>query len=105
MLITPEGFSPRSADDDPPDAGYWFVVNSGKLLVTRGEAPCLPPSDLLPVMPAAAGADSCAIHYFGDYDGRPCRVMVVNDIATFAAADADNFEWRGLRSLFGILPD
>ena len=100
MLITPEGFSPRLDDDALRATGYWFVVHGGKLLVTRGDAPRLPGADTPPV----AGGAAAAIHYFGDYDGQPCRVLVLESAEAVGDSSAD-FEWRGLRSLFGVLPD
>ncbi|MEO8134009.1 MAG: NAD(+) diphosphatase [Betaproteobacteria bacterium] len=101
MLITPEGFLLRLDYDNAPDSGYWFVVHGGRLLVTRGESPRLPAHDSPPVVSAGAHA----VHHFGDYDGRPCRVMVIADIDAFNGIHDEHFEWRGLRSLFGVLPD
>ena len=102
MLITPAGFSPRVDDDAKRAAdGYWFVVHGGRLLVTRGESPRLPASDA----PAVALTDDHPTHYFGDYEGRPCRVRVVSDIEVLTGVSDEQFEWRGLRSLYGVLPD
>lgn len=100
MLITPEGFSPRLDDEALRDTGYWFVVHGGKLLVTRGDAPRLPAADA----PAVANVDAAAVHYFGDYAGQPCRVIVIEAPDEMDQPPAD-FEWRGLRSLFGVLSD
>ena len=99
MLITPEGFLPRLDGDATRDDGYWFVVHGGKLLVTRGDSPHLPGAGAPPLAAAAEHA-----HYFGDYAGQPCRVIMVDAIESIAAPEAE-FEWRGLRSLFGVLPD
>ncbi len=100
MLITPEGFSPRFDDAALRDTGYWFVVHGGKLLVTRGDAPRLPGAHAPPV----ANVEPAAVHYFGDYAGQPCRVLVLESLDAFSDP-ATEFEWRGLRSLFGVLPD
>jgi NAD+ diphosphatase len=100
MLITPEGFSPRLDDEGFLDSGYWFVVHRGKLLVTRGDSPRLPAS----VAPPVAGMDPATAHCFGDYAGRPCRMIVVETIEQ-PESPGEEFEWRGLRSLFGVLPD
>lgn len=100
MLITPEGFLPRIEDGEMHNTGYWFVVHGGKLLVTRGDSPRLPASDSPPV----AGIDAAAIHYFGDYAGQPCRLIVVETVEQFGDPGGE-FEWRGLRSLFGVMPD
>jgi NAD+ diphosphatase len=100
MLITPEGFLPRLGDEEACNTGYWFVVHGGKLLVTRGDLPRLPASDSPPV----AGIDAAAVHYFGDYAGQPCRVIVVETVEQFGDPGGE-FEWRGLRSLFGVMPD
>ena len=100
MLTTPEGFQPRFDSPEGADSGYCFVVHAGKLLVTRGGLPALPLSDahvLASVAPSAT-------HYFGDYSGRPCRVIVVDVPGPFDEQDHE-FEWKGLRSLFGVLPD
>ena len=103
MLITPEGFLPRL---DTPDAregdraGFTFIVHAGKLLVKRGETPSLPSAD----DPGLAGVAPCASHYFGDYDGKPCRVVVSDDAGPFGDQHP-GFEWKGLRTLFGVLPD
>ncbi len=99
MLITPDGFVPRIDDDDSREGGYWFIVHGGKVLVRCGEPPQLPAADTLPLAPSAAQA----IHCFGHFEGRPCRVMVLHDSAL--ADGTDDFEWRGLRSLYGVLPD
>lgn len=101
MLITPEGFTPRIDDADTRDSGYWFIVHGGKLLIRRGDVPQLPPPDAPPVL----AARSHAIHYFGDYDGRPCRVLVIEPAESASEPETGEFEWRGLRSLFGVLPD
>ena len=100
MLITPEGFLPRLERVDMHDSGYWFVVHKGNLLVTGGDLPRLPASDSPPV----SALDPTAVHYFGDYAGQPCRVILVETIEQFADHGGE-FEWRGLRSLFGVLPD
>ena len=73
MLTTPEGFQPRFDLPEGANSGYCFVVHAGKLLVTRGHPPALPQSDA----PVLASVESSATHYFGDYSGRPCRVIVV----------------------------
>src|SRR5512144_2337020 len=95
MLVTPSGFLPRLDDDERPD-GYWFVVRDGKLLVTRGERPGLPAN--------APGWPKATVHCFGEYGGLPCRVVLPPPDAE-GDADTGEFEWRGLRSLFGTLPD
>jgi len=100
MLITPEGFLTRLEGGELPDDGYWFVVHAGKLLVTRGETPRLPDAGAPPI--AANGAE--AAHYFGDFGGRPCRVLIVDQGEPYGA-DGEPYEWRGLRSLFGVMPD
>jgi NAD+ diphosphatase len=99
MLVTPSGFMPRLDDDDEQRDGYWFVVQQGKLLVLRGDAPRLPPARTLPLTDAGS-----ATQYFGDYDGLPCRVLMLEP-GTLPDDPASDYEWRGLRSLFGILPD
>ena len=100
MLITPEGFLPRLDEEQTRNTGYWFVVHGGKLLVTRGDTPCLPAADSTPVTGISAGA----AHYFGDYAGQPCRVIAVDTTEPFEDPGSA-FEWRGLRTLFGVLPD
>ena len=99
MLVTPSGFTPRLDDDDEQRDGYWFVVQQGKLLVMRGDTPRLPAAGSLP-LPDHGGAIQC----FGEFDGLPCRVLVL-DPDTLPDDPASDYEWRGLRSLFGILPD
>jgi NAD+ diphosphatase len=100
MLTTPEGFRAQLDSEEMRNTGYWFMVHRGKLLVTRGDSPRLPASDSPPV----AGIDAAAAHYFGDYAGQPCRVIVVEPVGQFGDPGSA-FEWRGLRSLFGVLPD
>lgn len=100
MLTTPEGFLARLDSEEMRSTGYWFMVHRGKLLVTRGDSPRLPASDSPPV----AGIDAAAAHYFGDYAGQPCRVIAVEPVGQFGDPGSE-FEWRGLRSLFGVLPD
>lgn len=102
MLITPEGFLPRVDDAETSDTGHWFVVQGGKLLVTRGDSPQLPTLDSPSL--ARIRIDPAAAHCFGDYAGQPCRVIVVESGEHFAD-QAGEFEWRGLRSLFGVMPD
>lgn len=99
MLVTPSGFMPRLEDDEASGNGYWFVVQQGKLLVVRGETPRLPMNSPAPVGDAAG-----AVQYFGDYDGLPCRVLLLEPDTLPERPDGD-YEWRGLRSLFGVLPD
>jgi len=99
MLTTPGGFVPRLDDEsNERDDGYWFVVGNGKLLVTRGDRPALP------MTAPSAGADASVVHCFGDYAGLPCRVMLLPEGAV-ASMESAEVEWRGLRSLFGVLPD
>jgi NAD+ diphosphatase len=99
MLTTPSGFVSRLDDGQPArDDGYWFVVGDGKLLVTRGERPSLP------VRAPAAPEQALVVHCFGEFDGMPCRVMLLPPDAVPSATGTD-LEWRGLRSLFGVLPD
>jgi len=100
MVVTPRGFEPRLDDgDDQSGDAYWFVVQQGKLLVMRGgETPYLP-NAALPV-DRSAGVIQC----FGEYDGLPCRVLVLEPDTLPENPDA-GYEWRGLRSLFGVLPD
>src|SRR5258706_9779128 len=101
MLSTPDGFTPRldEAPDEAPDApsGFWFVVHDGKLLVTRGDTPELPESG----SSLLNGIGDAQL--FGEYGGRPCRLLLL-DAAALGSVEPD-YEWRGLRSLFGILPD
>ena len=100
MLNTPPGFLSRLDDASTQQAGYLFVVHRGKLLVVRGDSPRLPAS----ATPPLASIDMASIHYFGDYAGLPCRVIEVDTAEQFADQTGE-FEWRGLRSLFGALPD
>ena len=99
MLVTPSGFMPRLDDDDQADDAYCFVVSEGKLLVLRGETPRLPTAAALPfaVPPGAS-------HCFGEFGGLPCRVIVVDPDVVPEDHQA-GYEWRGLRSLYGVLPD
>ena len=105
MLLTPEGFLPRIADAANAEAGsdvagYDFVVYNGKLLVTRGDEPTLVATN----DPALDGVSPAATHYFGDYCGRACHVVVLDSAAPIGDAH-ESFEWKGLRALFGVLPD
>ena len=100
MLITPEGFLPRLDTDEDDRDGYCFVVHAGRLLVTRGETPSLPSTD----EPALCSHPTAAVHYFGDYDGKPCRVFVLDAAGPFDEQN-ERYEWKGLRALFGALPD
>jgi NAD+ diphosphatase len=100
MLVTPSGFMPRLDDADAPEDGWWFVVQQGKLLVLRGDTPRLPAPGSLPVDTAQLASSAI----FGDYDGRACRVLLLEPGTLPDAPDGD-YEWRGLRSLFGVLPD
>ena len=99
MLVTPSGFMPRLDDDDEQRDGYWFVVQQGKLLVMRGDTPRLPAVRSLP-LPESGAASQC----FGEFDGMPCRVLLL-DPDTLPDDPSTDYEWRGLRSLFGVLPD
>jgi NAD+ diphosphatase len=99
MLVTPSGFMPRLDDDDARRDGYWFVVQQGKLLVMRGDAPRLPTSNSWPLRDGTG-----AIQCFGEYDGLPCRVVLLEP-GTLPDDLSSDYEWRGLRSLFGVLPD
>lgn len=100
MLITPDGFVPRLDAPDDDRAGYCFVVHAGKLLVTRDDVPQLPAGN----EPLLIGVGCQATHYFGDYAGRPCRVVVFDAPGAF---DENNpgYEWKALRVLFGVMPD
>src|SRR5262249_13375301 len=80
--------------------GWWFVVQQGKLLVLRGETPRLPSGGSLPIGSAQLAASAI----FGDYAGQPCRVLLLEP-DTLPDAPAAGYEWRGLRSLFGVLSD
>ena len=105
MLLTPEGFLPRIADAANLESGgattsYDFVVHNGKLLVTRGDDPTLVATN----DPALDGVSPAATHYFGDYCGKACRVVVLDSAALIGDAH-ETFEWKGLRALFGVLPD
>ena len=96
---------PRIADDknvgsENDVAGYDFVVHGGKLLVTRGDHPSL----VATADPAFDGITPAATHYFGDYCGKACRVVVLDSAAPIGD-EHETFEWRGLRALFGVLPD
>jgi NAD+ diphosphatase len=101
MLNTPDGFTPRLDDEAGRDSAYWFVVHGGRLLVTRGERPRLPADDTAHTVLS----ERHAAHLFGEYGGRPCRLLVVEDASCVDCGDGGAFEWRGLRSLFGVLPD
>ena len=90
---------PRLDDNDEQRDGYWFVVQQGKLLVMRGETPRLPAARTLPLSESGA-----ATQYFGEFDGMPCRVLVLAP-DTLPDDPSGDYEWRGLRSLFGVLPD
>lgn len=100
MILTPSGFTPRLDDDAAAGDGYWFVVQHGKLLVSRNDPPCLPTE--LPPQLDAVGA--VVQQTFGDVNGRFCRVVVLDSDTSFEDP-ASEYEWRGLRSLFGALPD
>ena len=91
---------PRLDAPDDKRAGFCFVVHAGKLLVTRDAIPQLPAPD----DPALNGDGRTAIHYFGDYAGKPCRVVVLDLPGPFDEQNPD-FEWKGLRALFGVMPD
>src|SRR6476659_9221657 len=98
MIVTPSGFTPRLDDDDGGSDGYWFVVQQGKLLVWRAD-PARLPTDLPPQLEAIG---SVAQQTFGDVNGRLCRVVLL-DTDTLFEDPASEYEWRGLRSLFGVL--
>ena len=105
MILTPEGFRPRIADavnatSGSDAAGCDFVVHGGKLLVTRGDNPTLVATS----NPVLDGVTPAATHYFGDYCGKACRVVVLENNAAIGDAH-EAFEWKGLRALFGVLPD
>ena len=99
MILTPNGFTPR-LDDEGDGDGYWFVVQHSKLLVARGDPPRLPTE--LPPQLEAIGIGTH--HAFGDVDGRICRVALLDPDTSFEDPASD-YEWRGLRSLFGALSD
>ena len=94
---TPAGFEPGVAMPAalPPDA-LCFAWREDKILVRASDNPTLPTLEDLRV----AGIDG-ARHYLGPLDGVAC-------VALRCASDAPEpagWQWRGLRSLFFLLPD
>ncbi len=82
-----------------PQQAHWFVFQDKKLLVcvseNSAEIPLVSPSE------TEWGASLRYPHYLGTLDGQPCYVGEVGS----AAVAPEGMEFRGLRSLFGLLPE
>ena len=96
-MNTPAGFEPASTcSRSPPDEAVCFVWRDDKILAGAGEPLALPTW-----RDVTALAIDGPRHYLGRLDGVDC-------IAIRALGDAgvpDRWQWRGLRSLFLLLPD
>jgi NAD+ diphosphatase len=94
---TPAGFEPGTAlpRELAADA-LCFVWRDDKILARNSEPPTLPTfSDV-----TRLGLDG-ARHYLGRYQGIDCIALRVSG----DVPDAQDWEWRGLRSLFLQIPD
>jgi NAD+ diphosphatase len=85
----------------PPSAALssalWFVFRESELLVSSGGAPQVP----VVLDPEALGFETGNVQYLGRLGVEHCFAC---DVGPSVPA-ATGWEWRGLRSLFGRLPD
>lgn len=95
MLKTPQSFTAVIDPAVHPDP-LTFIFNAGKLLVREGDF-ALPDESLL----AACGADPVRMQPVGTFGGRYCQATWTED----DQAPPQGYEWRGLRSLFGVVDE
>jgi NAD+ diphosphatase len=89
------GFTPPSKKAEP---AYWFVFHNEKMLVkTNADAFCVPRTqDLDSIIPTFRRK-----HFIGTLNDRPCFTVELED----GRGAPDIFEFKGLRELFGVLPE
>jgi NAD+ diphosphatase len=97
MVITPPGFEPGHAFPEQLSAdAICFVWRDDKLLARASDPPALPSLGDLEALRIAGTR-----HFLGAYSGAPVLSIRVDTLTD----ELPGWQWRGLRSLFELVPD
>jgi len=100
MVITPAGFEPGHVfPEQLAEDAICFVWRDDKLLARASEPPTLPSLGDLQALGIAGTR-----HFLGTFSTMPV-LSIRLDATDAATAELPGWQWRGLRSLFEILPD